>query len=68
MFPFNEIVRNSVMNSQIYSSRNWDVSKTELEVKFKADVVPGFHKARPVPFALRDDLVKGYEEGIAKGV
>ena len=28
MFPFTEIVRNSVMNSQIYSSRNWDVSKT----------------------------------------
>nr|KAG5699085.1 hypothetical protein BaRGS_017768 [Batillaria attramentaria] len=24
--------------------------------------------ARPVPFALRDDLTKGYEEGIAKGV
>ena len=40
----------------------------ELEVKFKADAVPVFHKARPVPFALRDDLVKGYEEGIAKGV
>ena len=33
----------------------------ELEVKFKADAVPVFHKARPVPFALRDDLVKGYE-------
>ena len=40
----------------------------ELEVKFKADAVPVFYKARPVPFALRDDLVKGYEEGIAKGV
>ena len=40
----------------------------ELEVKFKADAVPVFHKARPVPFALRDDLVKGYEAGIAKGV
>ena len=40
----------------------------ELEVKFKADAVPVFHKARPVPFALRDDLVKGYGEGIAKGV
>ena len=40
----------------------------ELEVKFKTDAVPVFHKARPVPFALRDDLVKGYEEGIAKGV
>ena len=40
----------------------------ELEVKFKADAVPVFHKAWPVPFALRDDLVKGYEEGIAKGV
>ena len=27
-----------------------------------------FHKARPVRFALRYDLVKDYEEGIAKGV
>nr|KAG5696115.1 hypothetical protein BaRGS_020516 [Batillaria attramentaria] len=40
----------------------------ELEVKFKSDAKPVFHKARPVPFALRDDLTKGYEEGIAKGV
>ena len=37
-------------------------------MKFKADAVPVFHKARPVPFGLHDDLVKGYEEGIAKGV
>ena len=36
-------------------------------MKFKADAILVFHKARPVPFALRDDLVKGYEEGIAKG-
>nr|KAG5695678.1 hypothetical protein BaRGS_022355 [Batillaria attramentaria] len=40
----------------------------ELEIKFKSDAKPVFHKARPVPFALRDDLTKGYEEGIAKGV
>jgi len=40
----------------------------ELDVKFKSDAKPVFHKARPVPFALRDDLAKGYEEGIAKGV
>ncbi len=40
----------------------------ELEVKFKSTGKPVFHKARPVPFALRDDLAKGYEEGIAKGV
>ena len=40
----------------------------ELDVKFKPDAKPAFHKARPVPFALRDDLAKGYEEGIAKGV
>ena len=40
----------------------------ELDVKFKTDSKPVFHKARPVPFALRDDLAKGYEEGIAKGV
>ena len=40
----------------------------ELEVKLKVDAVPVFHKARPVPFALRDDQVKGYEEGIAKCV
>ena len=37
-------------------------------MKFKADAVPVFHKARLVPFTLRDDLVKGCEEGIAKGV
>ena len=30
--------------------------------------MPVFHKARPVLFALHDDLVKGYEEGITKGV
>ena len=40
----------------------------ELEVEFKSDAKPVFHKARPVPFALRDDLAKGYEEGIAKGI
>ena len=40
----------------------------ELEVKFKSGAKPVFHKARPVPFALCDDLAKGYEEGIAKGV
>ena len=40
----------------------------ELDVKFKSGVKPVFQKARPVPFALRDDLAKGYEEGIAKGV
>lgn len=40
----------------------------ELDVKFKSNAKPVFHKARPVPFALRDDLAKGYEEGIAKGV
>ncbi|XP_052833806.1 uncharacterized protein K02A2.6-like [Octopus bimaculoides] len=40
----------------------------ELEVKFKLDATPVFHKARLVPFALRDDLAKGYEEGIAKGI
>ena len=40
----------------------------ELEVKFKSTAEPVFHKARPVPFALRDDLAKGYEEGITKGV
>jgi len=40
----------------------------ELEVEFKSDAKPVFHKARPVPFALRDDLATGYEEGIAKGI
>lgn len=40
----------------------------ELDVKFKPDAKPVFHKPRPVPFALRDDLAKGYDEGIAKGV
>ena len=47
-----------------------DVFKPELGCleDFELDAVPVFRKARPVPFALRDDLVTGYEEGIAKGV
>jgi hypothetical protein len=40
----------------------------ELEVQFKTDAKPVFHKDWPVPFALCDDLAKGYEEGIAKGI
>ena len=40
----------------------------ELEVKFKSDAKPVFHRARPVPLVLRDDLAKGYEEGPTKGV
>ena len=40
----------------------------ELEVKFKPDAKPVFCKPRPVPFAVRDDLAKGYEQGIANGV
>ena len=40
----------------------------ELEVKFKQDARPVFYKPRPVPFAVRDDLAKAYEQGIARGV
>ena len=40
----------------------------ELDVKFKPDPKPTFQKARPVPFAIRQDLSQGYDEGIAKGV
>ena len=39
-----------------------------LEVKFEKDTQPIFRKPRPIPFALRDDLSKGYEEASkAKG-
>ena len=34
----------------------------ELEVKFKADAVPVFHKARPVPFALRERLRRRHRQ------
>ena len=37
-------------------------------MKFKSEAKLVFHKPRPVPFTLRVDLAKGYEEGIAKGV
>ena len=30
--------------------------------------MPVFRKARPVPFAIEEDLEKAYEEGIAKGI
>ena len=68
MFPFKEIVRNSDEFPDLFKPELGCLIDFELEMKFKADAVPVFRKARPVPFALRDDLVKGYEEGIAKGV
>ena len=40
----------------------------ELEVKFKPGMQPIFKKARPVPFAIQEDLNNAYAEGIAKGV
>jgi transposase InsO family protein len=40
----------------------------ELDVKFKPDAKPVFKKARPVPFAIQEDLAKAYDEGIKKGV
>jgi len=40
----------------------------ELEVRFKPDSQPVFCKPRPVPFAIRDELSKGYDDGIARGV
>ncbi|CAI9725910.1 Hypothetical predicted protein [Octopus vulgaris] len=39
-----------------------------LEVKFKSDAKSVLHKAQRVPFALRADLAKGYQEAIEKGV
>ena len=40
----------------------------ELEVKFKDDAKPIFHKPRPVPFSVKEDLTKAYDAGIEKGV
>ena len=40
----------------------------ELEVKFKPDATPVFHKPRMVPYALLDDLNAAYEAGIQRGV
>ena len=65
---FKEIVINCDEFPNLFKRQLGCLKDFELEVKFKADAVPVFHKARPVPFALRDDLVKGYKDGIAKGV
>ena len=40
----------------------------ELEIKFKTDAKPVFHKPRPVPFAIQDELNLAYEAGIQKGI
>lgn len=40
----------------------------ELEVAFKSDATPVFHKPRTVPFALLQDLSDAYDAGIEKGV
>ena len=40
----------------------------KLEVKFKHDAKPVFSRPRAVPFAVQEDLIQAYEEGIKKGV
>ena len=40
----------------------------ELEVAFKPDATPIFHKPWTVPYALQEDLNAAYEAGIKKGV
>jgi hypothetical protein len=40
----------------------------ELELKFQKDAKPVFCKARPVPFAMKEELTHLYDEGIRKGV
>ena len=40
----------------------------ELEVAFKPDATPVFHKARTVPYALQEDFNAAYEAGIQRGV
>nr|KAG5688839.1 hypothetical protein BaRGS_004516 [Batillaria attramentaria] len=61
-------IESQVKSEDLFKEELGCLKDFELEVKFKSDAKPVFHKARPVPFALRDDLTKGYEEGIAKGV
>ena len=39
-----------------------------LEVNFKPDTQPIFHRYRPVPFSIEDDLNQAYDAGIAKGI
>lgn len=68
MLPFNGIATISVTSSPSFSKKNWNVLRiSKQELKFKSDAKRVFCKAL-VPFALRDDLVKAYEEGIASGV
>lgn len=40
----------------------------ELEVNFKPEAKPAFHKPRTVPFAIQDELNLAYEAGIEKGI
>ena len=40
----------------------------ELEINFKSDAKPVFYKPRKVPFAIRDELSRSYDEGISKGI
>ena len=40
----------------------------KLEIAFKPDAKPVFHKPRTVPYALQEDLNAAYQAGIQKGV
>lgn len=40
----------------------------ELEIKFKPDASPVFHKPRPVPISIQEDLNETLRAGIKKGI
>ena len=54
--------------SDIFKEELGCLKDFELDVEFKADTPPVFHKARSVAFAVKEDLSQGYQAGIDRGI
>lgn len=54
--------------SELFKPELGCLQGVELNVRFKPEAEPVFHKPRPVPLALQEELAQVYDSGIAGGI
>ncbi|KAK8390445.1 hypothetical protein O3P69_010256 [Scylla paramamosain] len=55
-------------SSELFKSELGCLRGAELEVKFKPNTQPVFHKVRPVPLAPQEELAQVYDSGTTRGI
>ena len=69
MMPYNAPADSFVVNFRTFPPKELGTLKDfELEIRFKPQTQPVFHKPRPVPIAVQEDLEAALQAGITKGI